>query len=381
MEVVRFALSSAAASAYLGVNVTNAKVGAILEDGPTALAAKGLASVGGVCTDYSGNIYVSDPENHVIMKINEGGRITTFAGQAGSPGRNGTLTNIVETYNNPVARFNTPRGLACDKSGNIYVADSGNNQIRVIKPNGVVSHVAGNGNGTSGLVDSTLGDGGAAMFNNPVDVAVDNSGTIYVCDKGNHAIRQIKGGNVDTIAGNGSSGDVSAEQLYGANKAVLNSPNAIAVDPEGNILICDSGNYKIKKLTPRGYIYRHSGSGTLGRGLGTDVGDSKAYTCQYVDLRYSAVDKSGNLYVVDRGNASNASRILKVNYTGAPSVIADFNEASSYNSNSLGIAVSPAQKLFVTFASETELGSSSSSSVDSSSSSSELYSSSSSSSS
>jgi len=370
MEVVRFTLSSnvssnattSATDAAKGMNVANADVQSRLEDGATALAAKGLESVGGVCCDYSGNIYVSDPEMHVIMKIDEGGRLTTFAGQAGTSGRNGTLTNIVETENNPVARFNTPRGLACDKSGNIYVADSGNNQIRVIKPNGRVSHVAGNGNGTAGRVNSTNGDGGVAMFNNPVDVAVDASGVVYVCDKGNHAIRSIKGGNVLTIAGSGSAGDQAGEQVFGGVNSCLNSPNAIAVDSEGNIMICDSGNYKIKKLTPRGFLYRHSGSGTKGRGLGTDVGNSKAYTCQYVDLRYCACDRSGNMYVVDRGNASLASRILKINYIGAPGVIADFNEASSYNETALGIAVTPAQKLFVTFASESELGSSSSSS-------------------
>ena len=369
MEVVRFALSDAGATAAIGINVTNTRVGEKLEDGPTALAAKGLESVGGVCCDYSGNIYISDPSKHVIMKIDEGGRLTTLAGEAGTSGRNGTLTNVAPGGWADSARFNTPMGLCCDKSGNIYVADSGNNQIRVIDTNGRVSHVAGNGAGTAGLVDSTLGDGGSAMFDNPVDVAVDNAGIVYVCDKGNHALRQIKGGTVDTLAGNGSAGDVEGEQLYGANKAVLSSPESIVVDPEGNVLICDSGNYKIKKYTQRGYIYLHSGAGTLGRDITTS-----AYTSTYVALRFSAIDKSGNMYVVDRGNGSNASRLLKISYDGVPGVIADFATANSYNENEIGVAVSPGQKLFVTFSSDTQLysssSSSSSSSVDSSSSSS-----------
>ncbi len=370
MEVVRFALSDSGATAATGINVTNARVASKLEAGPIALAFKNLKAVGGVCTDYSGNIYVSDQEEHVVMKLSEGGSLTTYAGVAGSAGRNGTLTNVAAA----TARFNKPMGLCCDKSGNVYVADSVNNQIRVITPDRRVSHVAGNGLGIAGFVNSTL-DGGTAQFNNPVDVAIDSAGVLYVCDKGNHAIRMIKGGKVITIAGNGSSGDVENEQLYGANKAVLNSPNSIALDPEGNILICDSGNYKIKKLTTRGYIYLHSGAGILGRTIGT------AYTSRYVDLRYSAVDRSGNMYVVDRGNALNSSRLIKVSYDGVPGVIADFATASSYDKNNIGVAVNPSQKLFVTFTSDAEAySSSSSSSVDSSSSSSSVDSSSSSSS-
>ena len=137
-SILRLTLSEIASSAATGVNLTNADVVAKLEAGPTGLLAKGSTSIGGICTDNSGNIYVSDMDQHVILKVDEGGRISVYAGEAGTSGRNGTLTKVAAL----TARFNTPKGLACDASGNVYVADSGNNQVRVIHQ-GYVSHLEG----------------------------------------------------------------------------------------------------------------------------------------------------------------------------------------------------------------------------------------------
>jgi len=96
-----------------------------------ALTAVGSTAVAGVCTDWSGNIYLSDPEKHIIIKVTEGGDVKLFAGLTGVSG----TTN----GNGNAARFNEPMGIACDRSGNIYVADTGNNQIRRIDPDRNVS--------------------------------------------------------------------------------------------------------------------------------------------------------------------------------------------------------------------------------------------------
>ena len=344
-SIIRLTLSELASTGALGVNLTNADIVAKLEAGSAYLADKGGSAIGGVCTDYSGNIYVSDAAEHVILKVSEGGQVSVLAGSAGTSGRNGTLTKVAAGD----ARFNTPRGLACDKSGNIYVADTGNNQIRVIHE-GFVSHLAGQGDGTSGFVD---GVGATASFNQPVDVAVDRTGLVYVCDKGNHSIRRVKGGSVLTLAGD-SAGDQSNVAVT-AND-IFTSPEAIAVDNDGTLFVCDTGNYKVKMISPRGWVYWMSGSGVQGKAKGTT-----AYDGQYNDLRFTDVDNTGNLYVVDN-NAGSGSRIILLDKNGVQNVVHDLAGATSYNDELLGVAVSPAGKLFAVVTEAAEFMSSSESS-------------------
>jgi len=249
-KVVLFKLSELQATAAAAVNVTEAQLTDKAIVANLALAAKSVQSVGGMCADKSGNIYVADDEQHVIIKVNESGKINTLAGLAGTSGNNTALQKVAAAS----ARFNQPKGLACDNTGNIYVADYGNNQIRKIAQDGYVSTFAGNGATTSGLVDATL-DALQAQFSHPSDVAVDNSGVVYVADTDNHAIRRIWGGNVLTIAG-GALGDgenVRASNITGVN-ALFSSPGALTVDAKGNIFIADTGNNKIKKI--RTIVYR-----------------------------------------------------------------------------------------------------------------------------
>ena len=356
-QVVRFALSDAA-------GVTGFSVTSKVEAGAAGLLARGCTQVGGVCTDYSGNIYVSDSAQHCILKIDEGGRISNFAGTPGSASNDG-----LQRLANNSASFDTPLGIACDKSNRIYVADSGNNQIKVID-SGYVSVVAGSAAGASGLVD---GVGSVARFNAPKGIEVDASGIIYVADTGNHAVRKITpSGSVLTISGDtagAGTGDEENVKADGVSKQ-LNTPWDVACDAEGNVYVLDSANFKIKKITPNGWIYLHSGDGTEGTSLG-DAGSTVAtcspFTCQYGLNTSCKVDKSGNLYVVSRQEG--ATRLLTVNYNGEPSEIADF-AGSAYVDCPIGVVVSPAQKLFVTFSDEETGASSSSSSFDSSSSSS-----------
>ena len=129
-----------------------------------------------VAVDSSGNVFVADQNNHAIRKITPAGVVSTFAG--GTPGVvNGTGT---------AASFYYPQGVAVDSSGNVFVGDADNNAIRKITPAGIVSTFAGNG--TQGFVNGT---GAAASFTTPTGVAVDSSGNVFVADQNNNAIRKI----------------------------------------------------------------------------------------------------------------------------------------------------------------------------------------------
>ena len=355
-SIVRLSLSEIAATAALGVNLTNADVVAKYVAGPNQLVSGDLdsISVGGVCVDKSENLYISDSERHTILKVTEGGSVSIIAGTDGTSGRNGTLTNV-----STGALFNTPRGLACDNSGNIYVADSGNNQIRVINSNGRVSHVAGAGDGSSGFVD---GDGATARFNNPLDVAVDNSGNVWVADTGNNSIRRVQHGEVYTFSGDsaGDSEDVSsAANAAGAND-IFTSPFALAVDARGDIFVCDTGNDKIKVIKPDGWVYLFSGSGVSGKSKGTT-----AFNGEFTELVQCTIDNSGNIYVLDK-NVASGSRVIKFERTGIQEIVNDWAGATNYNDDVAGIAVSPAGKLFVTVSDAGTVESSSSSQSDSS---------------
>jgi sugar lactone lactonase YvrE len=241
------------------------------------------------------------------------------------------------------SRLDTPRGLAINNSGDLFIADSGNNQIRVVR-GGKVSVLTGNG--SAGLVDGTFND---VELDDPRDVAVDNSGTVYVADTGNNAIRRFRDGQTVTFAGNGSVGD--AENGVDANNGATNiaafdAPEGVAVDPEGNVYVCDTGNNKIKKVTTSGQIFLHSGNGSVGHVIGG------AYTSEYETLRYADTDESGNLYVIDAEAApeTTGTRLVKVNYDGVPSYVADFSGTAG--DNTIAAALSPNQTIYVTMAGE-----------------------------
>jgi len=154
------------------------------------------------------------------------------------------------------AQFYSPYGVAVDSTGNVYVADSGNQRIRKVTPGGVVITLAGWG--TLGFADGT---GAAAQFNNPNGVAVDSTGNVYIGDTGNQRIRKVTpGGVVSTLAGSGVMG--FADGTGAAAK--FNYPKGVAVDSTGNVYVADSGNQRIRKVTPGGVVSTLAGSGTLG---------------------------------------------------------------------------------------------------------------------
>ncbi|MFM8982799.1 MAG: putative Ig domain-containing protein, partial [Spartobacteria bacterium] len=237
-----------------------------------------------VARDASGNLYVADTYNHRIRKITASGVVTTLAGGGGSG-------NYGEGYadgQGTSASFYWPTGVAVDGSGNVYVADSGNNRIRKITASGLVSTLAGSGNWA--FAD---GQGTSAAFSYPNGVAVDGSGNVYVADNSNHRVRKITAaGVVTTLAGSGSQGSTNGN----GTSASFNYPTGVTVDGSGNVYVADRNNNRIRKITADGVVttLAGSGSGTFADGNGTSA--------SFYYPSGVTVDGSGNVYVADNSN-------------------------------------------------------------------------------
>jgi uncharacterized protein (TIGR03437 family) len=281
-----------------------------------------------VAVDSAGNLYIADQPNQRIRKVSNG-VITTVVGGGSSIGDNGPATN---------AQLYEPSGVAVDSAGNLYIADAYNYRIRKVS-NGVITTVAGNG--TQGF----SGDNGpatSAQFYDPVGVAVDSAGNLYIADFANCRIRKVTNGVITTVAGNetrGFSGDGGP-----ATNAELNLPAGVAVDSAGNLYIADSA--RIRKVS-NGVITTIAGNGISGFS-----GDNGPAASAQVSDDGIAVDSAGSLYIADGSN----HRIRKISNgvittvagDGVPGFSGDNGPATSaelmYPS---GIAVDSAGSLFI----------------------------------
>lgn len=199
-----------------------------------------------VAVDAAGNVYVADNGNHVIRKVTSEGVATTFAGRTGEQGCADGVGRE--------ARFRSPSGLTVDGAGNVIVADTGNHAIRKITPSGKVTTLAGKCELKNGSPVGSFSDGeaGGARFRSPRDVAVDASGCVYVADTENAVVRKIKSdGTVSTLAGSAG----KAGTADGSNGAArFNGPLSVAVDQTGNLYVVDSGCQMIRKITSAGGV-------------------------------------------------------------------------------------------------------------------------------
>lgn len=331
------------------------------DDGPAIEASLNLPS--DVACDKDGNLYISDRSNHVIRKVDPQGIITTFAG-LGVPwfgGDNGLAK---------IAFLKFPFGITLDSKGNLFIADRGNNRIRKVNRQGIITTVAGDG------LFASRGDHGQAIMANlayPTDVAVDNAGNIYIADRNNSRVRRVdtngvitsligtgvthfngdqglasqtnlhlpfalavepdnqslivvdrshfrvrrmffETGRIETIAGNGKflvKGDQG--QALGAT---LNGPRGILIDARGNIIFADQMHHKLRKINQRGFITNFAGDGKSGH-----LGDGGPAIIASL-LRPTVVekDRAGNIYVVSP--SGNGWVIRKIDPQGIISLFA-----------------------------------------------------------
>jgi sugar lactone lactonase YvrE len=191
--------------------------------------------------DAAGNLYVTDNYSFVIRKITPDGTVTTVAGKVGDPGS--------VDGKGAVVRVGKPRGVAVDRAGNVYVADEAFNTVRKIAADGLVTTIAGNANLDGGAANGVNTN---ATFFAPRALAVDAKGIIYVADTDNNVIRKITpDGVVTTFAGQaGHAGNTDGQRAA----ARFNAPRGVAVDKAGNVYVADSQNAAIRKITPDGVV-------------------------------------------------------------------------------------------------------------------------------
>ncbi|MCP4000514.1 MAG: hypothetical protein GY727_06365, partial [Gammaproteobacteria bacterium] len=274
----------------------------------------------GISVDSIGNIYIADSGNHRIRKVDANGIITTVAG-------NGQGVHSGDGGPATEATLRFPYDVVLDSIGNIYIADAANQRIRKVDTSGVITTVAGNGQ------QGYSGDGGPAVelkLNWPRDVAVDSLGNIYIADTYNQRIRKVNtSGIITTVAGNGQQGD--SGDGGPAAEAMLYDPRGVVVDSIGNIYITDEFGNKIRKVGTSGVITTVAGNdaGFLG-GYSGDGGPATEAGL-FFPTRV-AVGSTGDFYMAGRLS----HRIRKVSFPEGFAGLITADETAFTDENGLG---------------------------------------------
>jgi sugar lactone lactonase YvrE len=319
-----FLLSAFCIPATAQAQVVSGRITTVVGDGKqgfsgddTIATSAQLASPKGVAVDTSGNLYIADSNNSVIRKVSSSGIITTVAG-IGVTGSGGYSGD-----NGPAtsAHLTGPTSVAVDASGNLYIADYYNHRIRKVSSTGIITTVAGNG------LSGYSGDNGAAVsaqLSYPQAVAVDTTSNIYIADSGNHRIRKVNSsGIITTVAGNGTIGYTGDDGA--ATSAHLGTPVGVAVDVSGNLYLADAQYNVIRKVISSGIITTVAGS-TFYNGLGDNGTATAAQLAYPVGI---AVDTFGNLYIADSKNYFGLIR--KVSTSGIITTVAGNGSCSIIN--------------------------------------------------
>jgi uncharacterized protein (TIGR03437 family) len=269
-----------------GIITTAAGGGMGLGDGGPATGAL-LGNPQGLALDGIGNLYMADPNDRRIRKIDPQGTITTVAGN-GTSSYGGDGSRAVSTG------IAAPVGVGVDASGNLYLADTSCDCVYRVNPQGIISKVAGTG--TYGY----SGDGGPATqakLYDPSAIAGDTAGNLYIADTNNHRIRKVSAtGVITTVAGIGTAG--SSGDGGQATNATLNGPTGLSLDAQGNLYIADKGNHRIRKVNASGVITSVAGTGTASM-----TGDGGSPLTAGLNAPQGvAVDAAGNVYIADTGN-------------------------------------------------------------------------------
>jgi sugar lactone lactonase YvrE len=290
-------------------------------DGGPAIRAQ-FRIAGALAVDSAGNLYVSDFTH--IRRVTPEGIITTVAGNGRTDyeGDGGPATGAAfnGTYYGPA--------LAVDSAGNLYLADTSNNRIRRISPDGFIDTVAGNGIGCC-----IAGDGGPAtraQMYVPTGIAVDPGGTVFVADTFNNRVRKIDPtGVITTYAGTGTPFPISGDGGP-ASSARLAWPTGLKLDGSGNLYIAEAGNMRVRKVSRDGTITTIAGSGPGGPGYSGDGASATAAELSWP--KDIALDAQGNLYIADTAN----NAIRKVSTDGVISTVAHVNAPSGITVDNSG---------------------------------------------
>jgi sugar lactone lactonase YvrE len=284
------------------MNLTSGEVSTLAGTGPQVGATDGPAAQAafnqpfGLTVDALGNTYVADETNNLIRKITPQGAVSTLAGQAGVAGS--------DDGRGASATFNMPADLVVDAKGNVFVADMGNNCIRKISPDGTVSLFAGDP-ANPGWAD---GPGATAEFIHPQGLVLGPDGNLYVADTSNNMIRKIApDGTVSTYAG---SGQARLTDGVGAT-AEFNQPYGITMDGSGHLLVADAGNSAIRSID----LATGAVTTLAGGHPGATDGDGKA--AKFNGICRIAADPRGFLLVADTNNHA----IRKVTSTGTVTTV------------------------------------------------------------
>ena len=286
----------------------------------------------GMALDGAGNLYIADSAHNRIRMVCASatsatikGTVCTGAGIISTVAGNGNPAYLGDNGPSSTATVNDPSGVALDGAGNLYIADTGNDAIRMISAaTGVITTIAGGGSGCAGQTD-TVGDGcGAtsAKLNLPQGVTLDSAGNVYIADTGNHRIRMISivTGLISTVAGNGftkTNGDGGFAGDGGpAISAELNFPHAVAFDAAGNMYIPDTANNRVREVAAVGGAITAGSVITTfaGNGSASFTGDGAAANLAGLwGPSAVAVDAAGNVFIADTQN----NTIRKVSSTGS----------------------------------------------------------------
>ena len=264
------------------------------DDGPATDASINYPK--GLCADQSGNVFIADTLNHRIRKVDLEGTITPFAGNgsSGYSGNGGPAT---------AASMDEPHGVAVDGLGNVYIADTKNHRIRMVDTSNIMIPFAGSGN--NNYQESTDEDvlATTASLNEPNGVYVDASGNVFIADTENCMIRKVDASTnlIRRVAGAVSGGNPSCGYSGDGGQATLaqlNKPRSVYVDTNDNIYIADDDNHRIRKVAPDGIITTIAGNGV--GGYGGDGGP--ATSALLYNPKGVWVDEEGNVLIADTEN-------------------------------------------------------------------------------